>query len=78
MEIKPSSYNMTVEFVDSDDDTLDSDVMLAVVTGVGDEVKVKKGSTVVLHKHAKDDGIKVDETTYVVPSYCLVGTVVAD
>lgn len=76
MEIRPSQYRVALTFLEEDSSDYDTEVLLATINGVGAEVKgYKKGDTVLVMRSSKDEGIKVDDVTYVVSDWCLVGLV---
>lgn len=79
MDITPGEGRMAIQFIEDDTPDPDSDVVLAVVIGIGKEVtNVKKGDTVLVDKEAKDYAIKVDDSTYITSAWSAVATVSDD
>lgn len=77
MKITPAEGKVAIEFIDQDSG--DSDALAAMVIGVGPGSKgIKVNDTVLVTNSAKDFGTKIDESTYVIDRYSVIGTVEED
>lgn len=74
MKITPAEGKVAIEFLEQDSG--DSDALLALVIGVGPNTKgMKVGDNVLVTNGTKDYGTKIDEDTYVIYRDAVIGTV---